>query len=269
MADPILPWLARWGLTPDGEAFTTRFGSRLMPVLHDGAPAMLKIAAHEEEVRGAALMEWWAGDGAARVLAREGEAVLLERLTGPASLAEMARNGQDDEATSILCDCAIRLHAPRARRSPDSLTPLPIWHRALFEAADRDDGVFARAAPVARALLAEARDQVVLHGDLHHDNLLDGGPRGWLAIDPKGLIGERGFEYANLFRNPTVDLALAPGRMQRQAAIVATRSNIEPTRLFQWIFTYAALGAAWSLQSSHDPAPGLAIAERAEAELAR
>jgi len=62
--DPFKPWLDRWRLTPDGEAFATRFGSRLMPVIADGAPAMLKIAGGEEERNGAALMAWYAGEGA-------------------------------------------------------------------------------------------------------------------------------------------------------------------------------------------------------------
>lgn len=48
----------------------------------------------------------------------------------------------------------------------------------------------------------------VLHGDLHHGNVLDFGPLGWLAIDPKGLHGESGFDYANILSNP--DRASAP-----------------------------------------------------------
>ena len=42
-----------------------------------------------------------------------------------------------------------------------------------------------------RKLLAEPREVCALHGDLHHDNVLDFGPRGWLAIDPHALVGER------------------------------------------------------------------------------
>ena len=99
---------------------------------------------------------------------------------------------------------------------------------------------------------------VVLHGDLHHENLLDSGARGWLVIDPKGLIGERSFEYANLFRNPDIDIALAPGRMSRQVDIVAARAGLDRRRLLTWILAYAGLGAAWSLSSGDDPAPGLA-----------
>ena len=74
--------------------------------------AMLKIARDAEEKRGGLLMNWWNGDGAARVYADDGEgALLLERACGPRSLVQMARNGHDEEATGILCDAIARLHA--------------------------------------------------------------------------------------------------------------------------------------------------------------
>jgi streptomycin 6-kinase len=60
--DDFEPWVRRWSLIADGEGFTTRFGSRLLPVLADGEPAMLKIAGHEEERRGVLA---YAGLGAA------------------------------------------------------------------------------------------------------------------------------------------------------------------------------------------------------------
>jgi streptomycin 6-kinase len=267
--DAFDPWLARWGLTPDGEGFETRFGSRLLPVTRRGERAMLKIASHEEERRGGELMAWWGGEGAARVLEREAMAILLERLDGPRGLAAMVCAGEDDEATRILCRVAAGLHAARTAPPPRSLTPLDVWFRALWPAADAQGGVFAKAAQTAGDLLGQPRDPVVLHGDLHHDNVLDGGPRGWLAIDPKGLVGERDFEFANLFRNPDAQIALSPGRLRRQARIVAAQARVDETRLLRWILAYAGLGAAWSLQSGHDAGPGLAIAALAAAELDR
>ncbi|HEY1928103.1 MAG TPA: aminoglycoside phosphotransferase family protein [Caulobacteraceae bacterium] len=268
--DGLAPWLRRWALTPDGPAFETKFGSRLAPVLTaSGERAMLKVAAHPEEVAGGALMAWWDGLGAAAVLAREGYAILLERLEGPRSLAALARQGADDEATRILCKAAAGLHAPRSAPPPPTLVPLDIWFRALWPAETTHGGAFATAAAVARELLDDPRDPVVLHGDLHHENVLDGGARGWLAIDPKGLVGERAFEFANLFRNPDAGLALAPGRMGRQAGIVAETACLERSRLLRWVLAYAGLGAAWSLQSGHeaDASAGLDIARAAEAEL--
>jgi streptomycin 6-kinase len=46
-------------------------------------------------------------------------------------------------------------------------------------------------AATARELLAKPSEVVILHGDIHRGNVLDFGPRGWLASDPKGLVGER------------------------------------------------------------------------------
>ena len=126
-------WLARWELVPDGEAISTPSGL-LLPVRWRGQPAMLKIAYEEEEQRGGRLMTWWDGDGAARVLAHDDRALLLERITCPRSLAEMVAAGADDEASRILCSTAARLHAPR-RRPPPELMPLSRWFEALSPAA--------------------------------------------------------------------------------------------------------------------------------------
>ena len=263
--------LTRWGLTADGEPITTH-SSDLLPVRHRGAPAMLKIAREAEERRGAAVLAWWGGEGAAQVLAHEGDALLLERATGGASLTELARTGGDDEASRILCAAVAPLHARRDRPPPRLLVPLDRWFRALVPAAARHGGVLHRAAAAADALLAEPREVVPLHGDLHHGNVLDFGPRGWRAIDPKGLLGERGFEFANIFRNPDREIATAPGRLARQATVVAAAAGLERPRLLRWVLASAGLSAAWTLgdgQGAAGVAGGaLAVADLAAVELA-
>jgi streptomycin 6-kinase len=235
-------YLTRWRLTADGEPITTH-SSVLLPVRQNGMPAMLKIATGDEERRGAALMRWWNGDGAARVLAHEGDALLLERATGDASLIDWAENGQDNEATQVLGASLARLHAPRGE-PPATLVPLARWFAALAPAAARYGGTFTKSDAVARELLSGPREIAVLHGDMHHGNVLDFGPRGWLAIDPKGLIGERGFDYANIFCNPSTAVATAPGQLARQATLVAKIAGLDRTRLLQWILAYAGLSAA-------------------------
>lgn len=259
-------YLALWELIPDGAPISTH-SSSLLPVRRAGAPAMLKIAHEPEERAGARLMVWWGGEGAARVLAHEGDALLMERATGDRSLAAMARAGEDDEASRILCAAAAGLHAPRDRTPPE-LVPLAHWFRALEPAAAAHGGILARADAVARELLAAPREVVVLHGDLHHDNVLDFGARGWLAIDPKGLVGERGFDFANLFCNPDLGTAIAPGRLARQADVVAAAAGLERGRLLRWVLAYAGLSAAWSLEDGDQPGVALAVAEIVAAELA-
>ena len=238
-------YLTRWDLVPDGEPIVTPT-SHLLPVRRDGDPAMLKVATAAEEQRGGRLMTWWDGDGAARVLEQEGDALVLERATGHRSLTAMARHGCDDDASRIICGVAARLHAPRGSHPP-RLIPLAEWFRALESAARKYGGILCRSAATARQLLADRQDIIVLHGDIHHGNILDFGPRGWLAIDPKGLIGERAFDFANVFCNPDAGIATAPGRLARQATVVADAADLDRNRLLRWILAYAGLSAAWFL----------------------
>jgi streptomycin 6-kinase len=267
------PYLLRWNLIPDGDPMATA-AAQLLPVRWNNQPAMLKLAYEEEERHGGVLMEWWDGEGAARVLARDETAILLERAMGSASLAEMARTGQDDEACRILCATAARLHAPRAKPLPE-LIPLAQWFQELEPAAAAHGGILVHCAAMAHALLAEPHEVSVLHGDLHHDNVLDFGERGWLAIDPKRLVGERGFDFANIFTNPDLadparPVATLPGQFARRLQIVTEAARLERQRLLRWIVAWTGLSAAWYM-SDNDPlaAIDLQVAELAAAELGR
>jgi len=259
--------LQRWALTPDGAPIETR-GSSLLPVRRRGVPAMVKIAMEDEERRGGALMAWWGGQSAARVLEHAGNAILLERAESQTLLADFARNGKDDEASQIICAVVAALHAPRAGPLPELVT-LSRWFRDLEPAAAALGGILAVSASTAHELLAAPRNPCVLHGDIHHGNVLYFGERGWLAIDPKGLAGEQGFDYANLFCNPDVATALAPGRFARQIRLVADTAELGRRRLLQWVLAWAGLSSAWSLSGGASPHADLAVAELAAAELRR
>jgi streptomycin 6-kinase len=264
-------FLQRWDLIPDGDPIVTH-SSQLLPVCRGDQPAMLKVATEPEETRGAALMVWWEGDGAARVLAHDGAALLLERATGTRSLIEMVRAGQDDEASRIICDVVARLHAPRGSL-PTGLVPLTEWFRYLWPAADTYGGILRRSADMATVLLYDQRDISVLHGDIHHGNILDFGPHGWLAIDPKGLIGERGYDLANTFCNPHQEMLTARERLSRRADVISAATQLDRTRLLQWVLAYAGLSAAWFLGGavgdSAEAEHPIAIAELAAEELDR
>ncbi|WEX75853.1 aminoglycoside phosphotransferase family protein [Sinorhizobium numidicum] len=259
------PLIERWSLEPDGEPIATR-SSRLLPVRWRGLPAMLKIARMAEEKSGGRLMRWCDGHGAARVFAEAGDAILLERAESRRSLFHLAMTGSDDAATRIICRTVAMLHAPRATPLPE-LVPLDRWFEALEPAARAHGGIFEICAGAARFLFTDPHPPTVLHGDIHHGNILDFGARGWLAIDPKGLYGDRGFDYANLFCNPELPVVTAPGRLQKQFAIVLTEARLEAPRLLRWILAYAGLSAAWFLQDGESAENNLVVAEIAAAEL--
>ncbi|KRB50884.1 3'-kinase [Rhizobium sp. Root708] len=261
------PYLDRWQLVPDGSPIITH-SSNLLPVLWRDEPAILKIAHDASEMAGGALMKWWDGDGAATVFACSDEAVLLERALGTRSLLTMAMNGEDDEASRIICATVAKLHAPRSKRHPP-LIELHEWFRALPPAAQTHDGILSDCDRIAAALLSDPRDRTVLHGDIHHSNILDFGAHGWRAIDPKALLGERGYDYANIFANHDLATLADKSRLRRQLGIVSAAADLDPRRLLQWIAAYSGLSAAWFLGDGATlsaEAP-LAVARIAVAEL--
>ena len=217
---------------------------------------MLKVARIPDEQAGYRLMTWWDGQGAAKVFASSTGALLMERVAeGSCDLAQMAWSGQDDEACRILCNTAARLHAPRRGPLPD-LHPLETWFLPLFQHAPAH-AALAPAAETARQLLATPDGICPLHGDLHHENVLDFGERGWLAIDPHGLVGERTFDYANIFTNPDLSdpsrpLASLPGRLEARLEVVVSAAGIEPGRLLRWIVAWTGLSAAWFIGDGDD-----------------
>jgi len=243
--------LADWQLMPDGEPIVTATGT-LLPVLRDGRPAMLKRFTDPEEAIGAALLKWWDGDGAARILAEADNTILMERATGPVALTALSLAGEDDRACRQICATAARLHADRPAPFPP-LTPLDRYFQALLRAMPGEHPFLDRAAAEARSLLDNPRDIRPLHGDLHHGNILDFGARGFLAIDPKGLYGERAFDFANIFCNPDIDVpdafvARDQNRFDQRLDMISATADHDRKRLLRWIIAWCGLSAAWFLQ---------------------
>jgi streptomycin 6-kinase len=257
-------------LEADGPSFSTS-SSVLHPVRQAGRAAMLKVVTHPDERNGVAALVWFAGRGAIEVLAAEGDAILMVRGEGPSDLADMVGRGEDDAATRIICGVVQALHTPRAAPPPDGLMTLTRRFRSLFRTADAApaDEHYVAAAAMARRLLAEPRDEVVLHGDVHHENILRDPRGGWSAIDPKGLIGESTYDYCNTLENPIAHPAIvhSPGRLRRQAEAIAETAGIELRRLLEFTFAFAALSECWGVEDGNATGYALEVSMLARAEL--
>jgi streptomycin 6-kinase len=254
-----------WRLEPDGIPFDTAH-SWLLAVRQGGVPAILKLRkTTSDEHLTAALLAYYDGRGAVRLLQAHERAVLMERACGVRSLWAMATSGEDDAAAEILADMIAELHAPRTQPRPAGLMPLAEWFASLFHQRARSP-LFAAAADVAKTLLAHPHDETVLHGDLHHSNVVLDVRRGWLAIDPKGLWGERAYDVANLLRNPQHHPGVVhdTARMHRHAHLYAARLHLDVGRILRFAFAHAALSAAWSIEDGDDPTFSLKTAEVAQ-----
>lgn len=231
----------RLGLRPDGPPWPS-LASVVAPVTVEGRPALLKVTNEPEELAGARALEQWNGGGAVRLLARDGNAMVLERL----GATLRSRVTDDTAATRALCAVAARLHS----HTPESLTEfpsLPGWFASLFaDTSPRFDQV----RQIADQLLKRDAMPVLLHGDLHHENVLDGANRGWLAIDPKGIVGPREFDYCNIFTNFTPEEAVT--NFDVRLHIVAGTADIDRDDLLRWIASWSALSGIWHLEDGDD-----------------
>ena len=268
-------YLNQWQLS-DPEPLVETFTSDLFKVQASGQTAVLKIlseAGAVDERAAIDVLHWYDGHGAVRLLRHDSGAMLLEYIDGE-DLTELVKNGRDDEATKIIADVLNRLHFASRSKIPGGLTPLLRRFQSLFDKVSQDqqqDSIFRRGAAVASDLLSDQGTVHVLHGDIHHGNIRLHGARGWLAIDPKGLIGDRTYDAANALCNPhsLPEIVQNPERLSRQAEIMATALDLDRKRLLSYTFAHACLSACWSLEDGHDPRHSLAVAKITESCLSR
>lgn len=263
-------YMSRWHLVIDGTPVQTA-SSYLVPVARDGFPAMLKVTSDPDERRGNHLMTRWDGQGAAAVLEHDRDALLLERAVSGRTLADLVYAGLDDEATRNLCKTAELLHSASLLQQED-MRPLRSWFADLLELPSNSAEWLKDCARQAHRLLSDPQEQIALHGDLHHGNVLDFGARGWRAIDPKGLYGERAADFAALFLNPDLadsqrPYAISPQRFGHRIRIVSSHVGVEPVRLRQWIHAWSGLSAVWFIKDGMAPATQWAIAHLASKAL--
>jgi streptomycin 6-kinase len=100
-------------------------------------------------------------------------------------------------------------------------------------------------------LLASSAAPVLLHGDLHHWNILSSQRDDWLAIDPKGVAGEPAYEVGALMRNPTPHIfsyEQPEPLLRRRVDILEERLSFDSERLLGWSVAQAVLSAWWSYE---------------------
>jgi streptomycin 6-kinase len=227
--------LRAWGVEPTGEPWSTG-SSELAAGVRDGLPVIVKVARIEEERRGNRLMAWWSRCGGLPVLEAEGDAILMPR--APRVALELPI----EEADQVLVATALRLHALPPPPDSVGLVPLRTWFTDLVDRPQRDP-LLDRAASIARDLLTETGPSVVLHGDLHHGNVLELDGR-WVAIDPKALIGHPAFDVANVLCNPSEAVAIE--RLEPRLDSFADRLGLGRDVLEAWGAAWCGLSLTWS-----------------------
>ncbi|MBS0656599.1 MAG: aminoglycoside/hydroxyurea antibiotic resistance kinase [Verrucomicrobia bacterium] len=213
---------------------------------------VLKIGKISSEV---AALECFHGEGAVLLLDKDETQgmMLLERLVPGVMLSTIQ---DDDEATHIAIDVMLKLRRPCPGSS--NFIQLSEWFSAFKTLRTRYEGttgpidkkIFESAEEAVKGFFAEKHSPVLMHGDLHHYNILSS-ERGWVAIDPKGIVGPSDYEVGPFLLNPRHKTAEEIGRLtKRRIAILSERLGVEKRRIREWAIAHAVLSACWGLEDN-------------------
>ena len=250
--------VADWGLEL-GEPFPMSIHWVCATTTAAGLPAVLKLGpvAPAHLPAEAQVLRLFDGSGSVRLLRedRARGALLLERAVPGDPLSRLVPE-HDEEATAVLVDVLRALHRPAPADLQGVIEQRDDLHQHL-----RTDGLLParlvdRAAGLFTELSADASERAVLHGDLHHDNVLRAERSTWLSIDPHGSAGDPGYDIGSILFNPVqlnrdpALLALVPRRIEQ----LADGLGMDTDRVVAWGFVKAVLSQVWSCEV---PAPQL------------
>jgi streptomycin 6-kinase len=166
---------------------------------------------------------------------------------------------EDEEATKTTAGLMRRLW-----RTPPAEHPFPtlaVWFNAIEQLRKRFDGgcgpfppkLIMKAESTLAELVSSSDRQVILHGDLHHANILFSTNRGWVAIDPKGIVGDPGYEVGSFMMNQLpvgVTESTMMKLLSRRLSIFSEELGIARERLARWAFCHTVLSAVWDFEEA-------------------
>ncbi len=249
-----------WGLTVETPTWPLSFNYVAPATLSDGTPAVLKLGVpNEERTAEIETLRHWDGRGCALLLKSDipRGAMMIEKISPGTMLSTLQ---DDDQATRIAAEvfAAVRFSLPGSPLSGLGEVPtVSDWASELESLRPTFDGTCGpfpahlvdAAEKIYAELLASQGPTVLLHGDLHHFNILFAGEqRGWLAIDPHGVLGEAEYECGALLRNHDLEQR---GREDikkltaRRIEILAERLGFDKQRVIGWGLAQAILSAWW------------------------
>lgn len=220
-------------------------------------PVAIKSSPLADEFRAeATALQLAAGTNVARLydVDFERSVMVIERIVPGTQLLHASLS--DEEATRLAAATVATMWRPVP--DPTGLHPLRRWMRALFEWSQSSAGLpfelVRQAQEMASALLAQSTRECLLHGDFQHHNLLQRDSGAWAIIDPKGVVGDPGFEVAAWMYNPPGVTARDDylDLVARRAEICAGIWDIDRDELLTWTFVGMVLSACWS---TNDAAP--------------
>ena len=244
----------RWRIRVADTQFEPSYNFVAPAVTEDGLDAVVKIGVPRTELRNEIeALRHYGGRAAVQLLAADEQAgmLLLERVRPGSKLSGL---DDDERATAVAAGIMRELWRPLP---PAHAFPTAAEWALGFERLRRrfgggtgpfDPRLVGAAESLFEELLGSADASVLVHGDLHHVNILSAARRPWISIDPKGLAAEPAYEVGALLRNPGPDRYLDPAVQRRRVAVLADELSFDPQRIAGWGAAQAVLSAWWTYE---------------------
>ncbi|MFC6463535.1 aminoglycoside phosphotransferase family protein [Marinilactibacillus sp. GCM10026970] len=232
-------------------------------------PVVLKLSFEKEALkREKDVLKAFEGRGTVRVLDYNEKlgALLLEKVVPGKSLANM---GEDQKEVKQFCQVFKRLHQTQVNVNSEGVPTLVEWFAALKRyreiegtTGDIPEEEMTLAEILLEELIQTTIDPVLMHGDLHHGNILENQGGGWKVIDPKGLFGDIHFETIQYLLN-YIDRQGDPDIvLERRIQWMSSYLNLDQMRIIKWGVVRGILEACWALENGEDLDKGLEITNR-------
>ncbi|MDM8530987.1 aminoglycoside phosphotransferase family protein [Anaerolineales bacterium HSG25] len=244
----------RWNLSVQAPMENLSYNFVARAVQDDGTPAILKIGVPNPELATEIeALRHYQGRHAVKLLAADLSlgAFLIERVRPGQTLSTLT----DDETATRIAAPLIR-DLPIPEPANHAFPTVKDWTRAFAgyrtqfgsNSGPLPFRLLGKAERLFQELHASTKEQKLLHGDLHHENILLSGKNEWRVIDPKGVIGDPAYETARFQHNPMPQFLTmtnpATVAIQR-SEILAETLGVNRARLLAWAFVDVVLAACW------------------------
>jgi streptomycin 6-kinase len=233
---------------------------------YSGSKACLKMY-HKTpsfcEEKGTQALVLWDGVATVRVFESTQHAVLMQD-AGSFSLKQHLLEYGEESSVLILCKVLRALHGHQHKHK--LTVPFPTLGERLLRLSrpiniDETDAYRIKALVFVEELRGKSGEQVLLHGDMHHLNIWKDDAGEWRGIDPQPVIGDRPYDFANIFYNPDdqTEIVESSARLEKLANTIERETQFDAATLLKWAFVHGVLSIAWQADDEQDPSRRLRV----------
>ncbi|MCM3710185.1 aminoglycoside phosphotransferase family protein [Sporosarcina luteola] len=247
-----------WGLTLESPVTNLSYNYVIHVIDENNNPYILKMGLpgfdFENEIR---TLQLYSGKGCAKLLKADVErgAMLLESLQPGTMLCT-----ETDETVVIQQFCRVWKQIRKPLPKDTDFPTILHWASAFSKYQSnypKNDGPIPNEWVAMSAKFLEEIQQTtmeigLLHGDLHHENILFSNERGWLAIDPKGVAGDPYFDAVSFMVNHLFTKPNPENLLRLRVNLISELLQMNCEKLLKAAISMSTLYACWAVED-HDP----------------